>query len=72
MNENLLNVSSGPHIRQKLTTGNVMLNVALALLPATLFGIYHFGLHAFLIIALSVVTAEATEFLFNYITKKPA
>ena len=71
MNENLLNVSSGPHIRQKLTTGNVMLNVALALLPATLFGIYHFGLHAFLIIALSVVTAEATEFLFNYITKKP-
>lgn len=71
MNENLLNVSSGPHIRQKLTTGNVMLNVALALMPATLFGIYHFGLHAFLIIALSVITAEATEFIFNYITKKP-
>ncbi len=71
MNEQLLNVSSGPHIRQKLTTGNVMLNVALALMPAALFGVYHFGLHALLIIAVSVISAEATEFIFDYITKKP-
>lgn len=71
MNEQLLNVSSGPHIRQKLTTGNVMLNVALALMPAALFGVYHFGLHALLIIAVSVISAEATEFIFDYITKNP-
>lgn len=71
MNENLLNVSSSPHIRSRLTTGNVMLNVVFALLPATLFGIYHFGLHAFLIIASSVLAAVATEMIFNIITKKP-
>jgi RnfABCDGE-type electron transport complex G subunit len=72
MNENLFNVSSSPHIRQKLTTGNVMADVALALLPATLFGIYRYGLHAFLIIILAIVSAELTEVIFNYIAKKPS
>lgn len=71
MNENLLNVSSSPHIRSRLTTGNVMLNVVFALLPATAFGIYHFGLHAFLIIASSVLAAVATELIFDIITKRP-
>lgn len=71
MNENLLNVSSSPHIRHRQTTGSVMLNVVLALMPATLFGIYHFGLHAALIILSSVLAAVATELIFNIIAKKP-
>ncbi len=71
MNEKLLNVSSSPHIRQKLTTRNVMLNVVLALIPTTLFGIYRYGLHAFLVIAVSVLSAVLTEFIFDYIAKKP-
>ncbi len=71
MNDKLLNVSSGPHIRSKLTTGVVMLDVLLALMPTTLFGIYRYGLHAFLIIATSVFSAVMTEFIFDYIAKKP-
>lgn len=71
MNDNLLNVSSSPHIRQKLTTGNVMFDVVLALLPATVFGIYRYGLHAFLVIACSILAAELTEWIFDYIVKKP-
>ena len=71
MNENLLNVSSSPHIRHKLSTGLVMLDVVLALLPATVFGIYRYGLHAFLVIAVSILTAVITESVFDYITKKP-
>jgi electron transport complex protein RnfD len=47
----LYNVSSSPHVRSKLTTGGVMYDVILSLLPATFFGIYHFGFHAFLVIA---------------------
>lgn len=70
MNEHLLNISSSPHIRSKLTTGNVMTDVALALMPATLFGIYHFGLQAFLVIAVSVFSSVITEFIFNIVTKK--
>lgn len=65
------NVSSGPHIRSRLNTGNVMYNVAVSLLPAAFFGIYHFGMHAFLIIAMSIMTAVLTEFIFDRIVKKP-
>ncbi len=71
MNDKLLNVSSGPHMRSKLTTGIVMLDVMLALIPTTLFGIYRYGLHAFLIVAVSVFSAVMTEFVFDYIAKKP-
>ena len=43
MNENY-NISSSPHIRSKVTTGSIMLYVIIALLPATIFGVYTFGL----------------------------
>ena len=67
----LLNVSSAPHIRSRLTTGKVMYDVILALMPATVFGIYLYGIHAALIIGTSVVSAMLTEFVFDYISHKP-
>lgn len=67
----LYNVSSSPHVRSRLTTSGVMYDVVLALLPATVFGVYRFGLHAFLVIAVSVLSAVLTEFVFDYIVKKP-
>ncbi len=70
MNETKLNISTSPHFRQALTTTNVMMNVALALLPAAIFGIYRYGLHALLIILLSVCSAVASEWIFNAIAKK--
>lgn len=69
--EKLLNVSSGPHIRSKLTTGLVMYDVILALLPATFFGVYHFGFHAFLVLLTSVLTACLTEYLYDALCGKP-
>lgn len=67
----LYNISSSPHVRSKLTTSNVMYNVALSLVPAALFGVYHFGFHAFLIIAVAILTAVASEYIFDRIVKKP-
>lgn len=67
----LYNISSSPHVRSKLTTGNVMYNVALSLVPAALFGVYNFGFHAFLIIAVAILTAVASEYVFDRIVKKP-
>ena len=67
----LLNVSSSPHVRHSLTTGSVMYDVILALMPATFFGVYHFGLHALLVILTSILTAVMTEFIFDYIAHKP-
>lgn len=67
----LYNVSSSPHARSRLTTDRVMYQVVLALLPAALFGIYCYGISAFWVIAVSVLTAVATEAVFDRIVKKP-
>ena len=62
------NVSSSPHVRSPLSTGQVMYDVILALMPATLFGIWHFGSHALFVILMSVASAVLTEFVFDYLT----
>ncbi len=62
------NVSSSPHIRSPLSTGQVMYDVILALMPATLFGIWHFGVHALFVVLMSVASAVLTEFVFDYLT----
>lgn len=67
----LYNVSSSPHVRSRLTTGEVMYDVILALMPAAFAGVWHHGLHAFLVIAVSILSAMLTEFVFDYIAKKP-
>lgn len=63
-----LNVSSSPHGRSGDTTSSIMFDVAIALVPATAFGIYWFKLPAVIIILLSVITALLTEFLFQKVT----
>lgn len=70
-NGTMKHVSSSPHLRNPLTTGNVMLDVIYGLLPVTFFGIWHFGPYAALVIIASIVSAVATESVFNYITKRP-
>lgn len=67
----LKSVSSSPHVRAKFTSGNIMLMVFIALLPASLFGIYNFGLKALLIILTSVITCVLTEYIYQYFMKKP-
>ncbi len=66
-----LKVSSNPHIRSKETTSNIMLYVVLALLPATGFGVYNFGLHALLLVLVTVATTVLTEYLYEKGMKKP-
>ncbi len=64
-------VSVSPHVRSRLTTGEVMYNVILALMPATVAGVYVHGLRAFLIVAVSVLSAVMTEFVFDYVAGRP-
>ena len=63
-------VSSSPHIRSSVTTQKIMLDVIIALLPASIAAVVLFGLRALLLIAVSVVTAVLSEFIFNLICKK--
>ena len=52
-----LNVSSGPHTRSRLSTGNVMRDVCISLVPAAAVGVWHFGVRALIIIIASIATA---------------
>lgn len=66
----LFHVSSNPHIRSKVTTGGIMLAVIISLMPATGFGIYHFGPRALAVVLVTIASTVLTEFLFGLYKKK--
>lgn len=66
----LMKVSSNPHIRSKVSTSKIMLAVVIALLPTTIFGIWNFGLHALLLIVVTVMSTVLTEVLYELAMKK--
>ena len=66
-----LKVSSSPHIRSKETTGNIMLWVIIALLPATFFGIYNFrDTHAWLLVIVKTAAEVLTEYIYEKLMHK--
>ena len=69
MNENY-NISSSPHIRSRVTTGSIMFYVIIALLPATIFGVYTFGVPALLVVLITTASAVATEYIYQKLMKK--
>lgn len=69
--QNKLSVSTSPHIRHFDTTRGIMLDVIIALLPATVFGFVIFGWRAILHVAICVAACLLAEFLWNVILKKP-
>lgn len=66
----MMKVSSNPHVRSKVTTSNVMIWVAISLLPAAGFGIYNFGIDALIILALSVLSTVLSEFIYEKLMHK--
>ncbi|MBO5153127.1 MAG: RnfABCDGE type electron transport complex subunit D [Eubacterium sp.] len=68
--DNILHVSSSPHVRAKDSTNRIMAYVILALLPTTLFGIFNFGPKALLLIVLTIASCVATEWVFEKIVHK--
>ena len=71
MNENY-NVSSSPHIRDRVTSSTIMLMVVIALLPATFFGIWNFRREgAWLLILVTVASAVLAEYIWEKLMHKP-
>ena len=68
----VFNISAAPHARDRWTTPFIMTTVTVSLLPATIVGILVHGWHAFGIIALSIISAVASEWLFNKVCHKPS
>ncbi|MBR5145358.1 MAG: RnfABCDGE type electron transport complex subunit D [Clostridia bacterium] len=62
--------SSSPHLKAPKTTKSIMVDVSIALLPATIVGIIFFGLNALLVMAISVVSAIVAELLYKMLVNK--
>jgi len=69
--EHKLRISSSPHIRRTRTTTTIMLDVVIALMPAGIMGVIWFGLRAAMVMLLAVISAVASEFLYNKYAKRP-
>lgn len=68
--ERKLIVTSSPHIRSKEATDKTMRDVVIALVPATLAGMYYFGFQTLIVVLLSVAAAMATEAIIQNIRKQ--
>lgn len=67
----LLNVSSSPHARSSVLTQNLMFDVAIAMIPASVYGVYQFGLKALCILLVTVAGAVLSEYVYESLMGKP-
>ena len=68
--ENKPVMAAGPHIHSADSSRRIMLDVIIALLPASIAAVVLFGLQAALMICVCVAAAVVSEFLFNLIAKR--
>ena len=66
----LYNVTSSPHVRSNASTQKIMLCVIIALLPATVFGIFNFGPRALAVIVVTIASCMVSEYVFNKLRHK--
>ncbi|MCI1943777.1 RnfABCDGE type electron transport complex subunit D [Clostridium luticellarii] len=71
LKKDVFTVSASPHVRCDESISKIMWSVNLALAPAAIFGIYHFGIPALKVIVTGIVSAVVTEYLVQKIRKKP-
>jgi electron transport complex protein RnfD len=64
-------VTSAPHVRKKIKTSQIMRDVLIALVPATVGGLYFFGTgHTLGVIIVAVLSTILAEYLGNLIFRK--
>lgn len=68
---NLLNVSASPHVRDNVSTKTIMRDVAIAMLPTSIYGVYNFGMNALLLLVACVATCVLSEYIWQKAMKKP-
>lgn len=64
-------LSSSPHIRDNASTKSIMRDVVIALMPATIAGVYFFKTQALLVILTMVISCVATEYVWQKLNKRP-
>ena len=68
--EHKLIVSSSPHIHDKESISSIMLDVIIALIPASLMGVYYFGCRAAVVIITAIAAAVGAEYIYEKLTHK--
>lgn len=69
----LLNISSNPHVRDNSSTSKIMLNVIIALLPATVFGVINAQSnwwYTLILILATIASCVLTEYIYERCMKK--
>ena len=67
----VLNLSSSPHVRDSITTSEIMRDVCIALLPTTIYGCIQFGVHALFVVIFSTLFAVLAEYCYEKAMKLP-
>ena len=66
----LLTVSPSPHARRGVMTSHLMRDVMIALVPATIWGVYMFGVRAALVVLVSILSSVLFELLTEILLKR--
>ena len=64
-------VNTSPHVNSSESTRKIMKDVIIALIPATIFGTYFFGLYPLVMTLLTILTCLVTETIWNKARKMP-
>ncbi|MCT8976004.1 RnfABCDGE type electron transport complex subunit D [Clostridium sp. CX1] len=70
VNDNLLTVSTSPHIRAEESISKIMWSVSASLAPAAIFGVYNFGIPALTIMVVGILAAVACEYFVQKVRGK--
>ncbi len=68
--EHKLLITPSPHIKSAKTVRGIMLDVVIALIPASIAGVFLFGLRALCVILASVVSAVVSEAIYQKAVKR--
>ena len=67
---NIFKVSESPHVRGRRSTQSIMIEVFIALMPGSIFGIYNFGVNALIRLLVGVGACIAIEAIYQAAMKK--
>ncbi len=63
-------VSMSPHVRSRLTTRRIMIDVIISLAPCCVAAVVFFGWYSLALMAIAVATAAASEIVYKMVEKK--
>lgn len=71
LKDKLFTVSASPHIRSEESVAKIMWTVNATLVPAAIFGVWHFGVNALVSIITGILSAVIFEYAVQKIRNKP-